>query len=82
MKDSSTLRAHATSCARARDTITQIARLIDTAINHAVEGRCPQQVIATLARAQRDMSIAQGGTETRRQRLLKKADARERSHEA
>jgi len=81
MKDAATLRTQATSCARARDTITQIARLIDTAINHAVAGKCPQQVISTLARAQRDMSTAQGGAETRRQRLLKKADAKEQASE-
>jgi len=76
-----TLRARATSCARARDTLTQVARLIDTAINHAVDGRCQPQVTAALTRAQRDISAAQGHAETRRQRWLKKADKQDASDE-
>ena len=76
-----TLRSRATSCARARDTLTQVARLIDAAINLAVQGRCPPQVTAALTRAQRDVSAAQGHAETRRQRWLKKADKQDASDE-
>ena len=74
------IRSRAEHCTQASVACTKAAAQLQAALDHAAGGRCPPKITAALARAQRDISYAQGEAEVRRRRLLRKADAKEQSH--
>lgn len=70
-------------CANASAAMTLAASTLQSARSHAVEGDCSPLVLDAIDRAQRAISAAQGATEVRRQRLLRKADrlSKDQTHE-
>jgi len=75
------LRGRAAECSEANSNMTQAARLLERAMQHAEDGRLPPNVKDAIFRAQREISAAQGKTEARRRRFLRKADAKEKDSE-